>query len=131
MPSKIPPSGAEPRFNPQILRKNQIYALGVGGQEGILTIQTPFGERKVAMGSRVDMHTLQEVARATGGNCWLAEDAESLRQIYQEIDQQEKSEIESVRYLIYRELFVPFALAALAVLALESLLSCMIFRRIQ
>ncbi len=108
----------------------KIYAIGVGGQEGIFTIQTPFGERKVAMGSGVDMHTLQDVAQATGEESWLAEDAESLRKIYEQIDHQEKSEIESVRYLDYRELFVPFALAALGLLALESLLSCTVFRRI-
>jgi len=108
----------------------KIYAIGVGGPEGIFTIQTPFGERKVAMGSGVDMRTLEEIAQETGGQSRLANDAESLRQIYEEIDEMEKSEIESVRYLDYRELFVPFALAALGVLALESLLSCTIFRRI-
>lgn len=108
----------------------KIYAIGIGGGEGVTTVQTPFGGYKVAMGSGVDMRTLQDVARATGGECWLAEDAESLRDIYEQIDQQEKSEIESVRYLDYRELFVPFALAALGMLALESLLSCTIFRRV-
>jgi len=108
----------------------KIYAIGIGGGEGVTTIQTPFGDYKVATGSGVDMRTLQDVAQATGGESWLAEDAESLRKIYEQIDQQEKSDIESVRYLDYRELFVPFALAALGVLALESLLTCTIFRRV-
>lgn len=107
----------------------KIYAIGIGG-EGVTTIQTPFGDYKVATGSGVDARTLEEVARATGGESWLAEDADSLRKIYEQIDEMEKSEIESVRYLDYRELFVPFALAALSVLALEILLSCTIFRRI-
>ena len=107
----------------------KIYAIGVGGEVGIVTESTPLGDRKVARYRGVDMNTLQEVVRATGGGCWRAEDAESLRAIHEQIDEMEKSEIESVRYLDYRELFVPFALAALGMLALESLLSCTIFRR--
>jgi len=73
---------------------------------------------------------LKAVAEATDGKFWMAEDAESLRGVYQEIDRLEKSEIESVRYLDYRELFTACALAALSVILLEVGLSCTAFRRI-
>ena len=60
----------------------------------------------------------------------MATDEKSLRAVYQEIDKLEKSEIESVRFLDYRELFTPFALAGLALVAFEVALSCTTFRRI-
>ncbi|MBN1845836.1 MAG: VWA domain-containing protein [Sedimentisphaerales bacterium] len=121
-----------PRQAAELARKwgITIYAIGVGGGEGVTTFQTPFGAYKVATGPGVDMTTLQEIAGATGGESWLAQDADALREIYRQIDQREKSEIESVRYLDYRELFTPFALAALAVLAVECVLTGTIFRRI-
>ena len=42
----------------------------------------------------------------------------------------ERSEVESMRFVDYRELFVPFALAALAMVALEQLLNATYFRRL-
>lgn len=108
----------------------KVYAIGVGGGDGVTTVNTPFGNYKVGMGSGVDERTLQEVAEITGGMYRLADDAETLRGVYKEIDELERSEIESVRFMDYREVFWPWALAALAVLGLETLLNCTIFRRI-
>lgn len=108
----------------------KIYAIGVGGDEGVTTIRTLFGDYKVPVGPGVDVGALKAVAKATGGLFWLAEDAESLRKVYKEIDQLEKTEIESVRYVDYRELFTPFALLALVTIAIETVLSCTVFRRI-
>jgi hypothetical protein len=50
--------------------------------------------------------------------------------VYQEIDQLEKSEIESTRYLDYREVFPPFALAGLGLIFLEVVFAGTLFRRI-
>jgi len=108
----------------------KVYAIGVGSGEGITTIQTPFGAYKVPMGPGVDAGVLKAVAEATGGKFWMAEDAESLQRVYQQIDRLEKSQIESVRYLDYRELFTASALAALGVILLEVGLSCTVLRRI-
>jgi len=108
----------------------KVYAIGVGGGEAVATIRTPFGDYKVPTGPGVDVQSLRSVAELTGGLCRVAEDADSLRTIYKEIDRLEKSEIESVRYLDYRELFTPFALMGLIVIAAETALSCTAFRRI-
>jgi len=108
----------------------KIYTIGVGGGESMTTIKTPFGDYKVPMGGGVDQSTLKAVAEETGGLFRMAEDAESLRAVYREIDELEKSEIESVRYMDYRERFTPFALAALLLLALEVALSSTVFRRL-
>ena len=66
----------------------------------------------------------------TGGIFRMAADEASLREVYTEIDMLEKSNIESVRYIDYKELFVPFALIALCLVILEAILSATIFRRI-
>ena len=70
------------------------------------------------------------VAKETGGKFFLAEDAKSLSNIYKEIDTLERSEIESVRFMDYRELFAPFAILALLLVAIETGLNCTIFRKI-
>ncbi len=108
----------------------KIYAIGIGSDEAVQTVSTPFGSFKVATGSGVDQATLKAMAETTGGLARMANDAQTLRRIYRQIDQLEKTEIESLRYLDYRELFVPLALAALGLLILEVGLNCTVFRRI-
>jgi Ca-activated chloride channel family protein len=108
----------------------KIYAIGVGGREAVRTVRTVFGDFKVPVGEGVDEETLQRVADVTNGRFYLAEDEKSLRQIYEEIDRMETSEIESVRFVDYKELFPSFALAALCVMLVEVALANTIFRRI-
>jgi Ca-activated chloride channel family protein len=108
----------------------KVYTIGVGGDEGVSTVKTLFGNFKVPTGTRVDTRPLQRVAEATGGIFRMADGDESLREVYTEIDRLEKSNIESVRYIDYRELFVPFALAALCLVMLEVFLAATVFRRI-
>ena len=77
----------------------------------------------------VDKGTLQAIAQRTGGRFWMAEDENSLRRIYEEIDKLERSDVEAIKYVDYKELFAPFALAALVVLFLEVLLTCTLLRK--
>jgi Ca-activated chloride channel family protein len=108
----------------------KVYTIGVGGPDDTVVVQDFFGPRRVPAGSDVDSATLEAIARETGGIFRLARDADALRAVYQEIDALEKTEIESTRFLDYRELFWPFALAGLLLLVVEILLSCTVFRRI-
>jgi len=108
----------------------KVYTIGVGGKEGLARQRGIFGQFLVRMGEGVDKETLKSVAEATGGVFYMAEDEESLRSIYGEIDRLERSEIESVRYLDYRELFVPLACWVMGLLCLEIGLSCTVFRKI-
>ncbi len=108
----------------------KVYTIGVGSGEGVTTVRTLLGSFKVPTGGGVDVKSLEEIARVTGGLFRVAEDEESLRSVYAEIDELEKSEIESVRYVDYREMFVPFAFAAMAALLVEAALASTVFRRI-
>ena len=108
----------------------KIYAIGIGGREGMRQIKTLFGTQFIPTGRGVDQQTLTKLAETTGGLFRMAEDGDSLRAIYKEIDELEKSEIESVRYVDYQEQFTPFALLALVILALDVVLRCTLLRRL-
>ena len=108
----------------------KVYTIGIGGDDGFSTISTAFGEYKVPISQAIDEQTLIAIAEETGGFYRRAGDEDSLREVYSEIDDMEKSEIESIRYLDYKELFLPFAFAALIFIVIEAGLRSTVFRRI-
>lgn len=108
----------------------KIYTIGVGGGEAYTTVQSVFGAFKVAAGSDLDEATLRAIAEKTGGQYFPAQDAQSLRAVYEQIDKLEKTTVETVRYVNWREMFVPFALLGLLLLAVEIVLSNTVFRKL-
>ena len=104
----------------------KIYAIGIGSKKSLLKFPTLFGTKV----SGVDKQTLSLLAETTSGLFRMAEDGNALRAIYEEIDKLEKSEIESIRYVDYKEQFSLFAIAGLILLTLETLLRTTWFRRI-
>ncbi len=109
----------------------KIYTIAFTG-EGVITVEDPYLKRKYKdkVPGKVDTTVLKEVADKTGGFFRMANDAKSLQAIYREIDEMEKSEIESVRYVDYKENFIKFALAGLILLVCEIILNCTLFRKI-
>ena len=109
----------------------KIYAIGIGGGEAFRVISTPLGDYRQAISlPPMDTRPLEELASRTGGLFRLASDAQSLQAVYEEIDRLERSEVESVRYVNYKELYQPFALAGFVLLALAQVLTSTWFRRI-
>ena len=108
----------------------KIYTIGIGGAEAVTRVQGLFGDFLMPTGQELDENLLRAVAERTGGFYSRAEDGEALRTICNKIDEQEKTEIESVEYSRFEEKFSPLALAALAVLTLEIAMSCTVFRKI-
>ena len=108
----------------------KIYAIAIGSGESVTSIQTPFGTYKVPSRQRVDTTTLKAVAQKTGGFFREADNTESLIDIYKEIDSMEKSEIESIRFVDYRESFFWFAVAGLILILTEVILRNTVFRSI-
>lgn len=107
----------------------KIYTIGVGGGQPGAQINTPFGAFVVPGVSQLDEGTLEAVAQKTGGIYRRADDVQSLQAVYEEIDALEKTRIETVKYLDYREWFWPFGLLALLMLVSEATLSATVFRR--
>lgn len=109
----------------------KIYAVGIGGGSGMMTIQTPDGERQVfAGGGAFNEQLLNRIAEMTGGAYRSAGDEQTLDDIYREIDRLEKTEIHSKEYTSYEEQFVPWTLAAGALLLAELLLASTLLRRV-
>ena len=108
----------------------KIYAIGIGGGEEFITVQTPLGAVRVpAVGLGLDEATLRTVAEVSGGRYFVAADGEALRNVYREIDRLEKTEIETLELAQHDEAFLPYALAAGLLLLAEIVLGNTWLRR--
>ena len=110
----------------------RVYAIGVGSysQEVRVPIHTPYGVQYGTMNSEFDETTLRNIAQLTGGEYFRATDNNSLRAIYQQIDQLEKTKIRVREYSKRTEHFMPFLTAALLCLLLDILLRFFVLRTI-
>lgn len=110
----------------------RVYAIGVGSysKEVKVPIHTPYGVQYGTMSSEFDETTLRDIAQMTGGEYFRATDNNSLRAIYQQIDQLEKTKIRVREYSKRTEHFVPFLVAALACLLLELILRYLVLRTV-
>ena len=101
----------------------RVYTIGAGTKGMAPTpVQTLFGIRMQNMQVDIDEKTLTEIAAMTGGKYFRAQDTEGLRRVYEEIDAMERYLISVQNVTRHQELFLPFALAALALILLELLL---------
>lgn len=110
----------------------KIYTIGIG-QAGVVmrTENHPFfGQIKRRVRSDLDEASLTRVAEITGGKYFNAATTGALRDVYKEIDQLERTELETTRFYRWDEKFAPIALAGLICLVLEIFLAQTIFRRI-
>ncbi|HUI63275.1 MAG TPA: VWA domain-containing protein [Bacteroidota bacterium] len=109
----------------------RIYTIGVGTQgEAPYPIMTPFGKRYQNIPAEVDEKALAEIAEITHGQYFRATNNRSLRQIYADIDQMEKTRIEVKSYRSYTELFNDWALLGLIGAILEFVLSGTLLRKL-
>jgi len=107
----------------------KIYSIGIGGTGGVVFIRGADGRQRIPIRDYVDERTLTAISQRTGGKYWNARNAESLREIYAEIDRLERVSVTSQRRTIYEEKFPPLALASLWLLAAEIFLSATLLRR--
>lgn len=109
----------------------RVYAVGIGSHgQARVPVQTPYGTQYMMMDSEFDEATLRNIANATGGEYFRATDNSSLKRIYAQIDQLEKSKIRVREYSKRTESYAPFLTAALLCLLLDILLKCFALRTI-
>ncbi len=108
----------------------KIYTIGIGSGEAYTTVQTLLGTFRMPTEEQLDEGLLKAIADKTGGFYSRADDAEALRKIVKRIDEMEKTEVKSVQYMQYAEHFGWWTLPALALLGLEMLAGCTVFRKI-
>ena len=109
----------------------RVYAVGVGSHgQARVPVQTPMGVQYMTMDSEFDETTLQNIASTTGGQYFRATDNNSLKQIYEQIDQLEKTKLRVREYAKHTDTFAPFLIAALLCLLAEILLRYFVLRTI-
>ncbi|MEW6380521.1 MAG: VWA domain-containing protein [bacterium] len=107
----------------------RIYTIGLGSEAGEpIPIRDQngahLGYQKDRHGqiimSRLDQTTLEKIAHLTGGEYYHAATAElELDRVYQDIDNMEKKNLQSKKYIQYEDRFVYFLFPALLLLLLE------------
>ena len=109
----------------------RVYTVGVGSYgQARVPVQTPIGTQYITMDSEFDETTLQRIAQTTGGQYFRATDNSSLKKIYEQIDQLEKTKLRVREYSKHTENFAPFLYAALLCLLGEILLRYFVLRTI-
>lgn len=110
----------------------RVYSIGVGAHgEAPFLFDDPFGgQRRRMVPVEIDEEMLTTVAENTGGRYYRATNEQALRDIYEEIGELEKTEVEERIYTNYQERYALFLFPAFGLLLLELLLSNTRLRRI-
>lgn len=108
----------------------RVYTIGVG-TIGVAPypIETPFGLQYQQREVRIDEKLLAQISDMTGGKYFRATNNKKLEDIYNEIDQLEKSKIDVTEFKRKNEEFMPFAIGALIILFLDIIISSVILKR--
>ncbi|RQO37975.1 VWA domain-containing protein [Chryseobacterium sp. KBW03] len=122
-----------PQVAAELAKNNNIkvYSIGIGtnGYALMPTSQDIFGdliftETEVA----IDENTLKEIAQTTGGKYFRATSNSSLEEVYNEINQLEKSDVKVSKLYNYEEYFKIFLWIALGMLVFDALLRWVFYK---
>ncbi len=112
----------------------KVYTIGVGthGTAPTPVVIDPFSGRVQYQNVPVDIDepTLKEISARTSAKYYRADTTETLRSIYQEIDQLEKTEAVTKRFAYWEELVPYLAGAGLLLLLIEIVLGQTIWRKL-
>ena len=111
----------------------RVYTISVGTdgarQQQVATL--PNGEAyQATLAAPPSDDTLKKIASITGGTAYSATDLQSLRNIYREIDELEKTKMKVTQHQQKYEAFQPFALAAFFIYIIAMLLQFTLFKKL-
>lgn len=122
----------DPKTATELAKELEIktYTIGIGTKGTALSpvsiINNQLQYQRVPV--EIDEELLQYIADETGGKYFRATNNKSLKEIYDEINKLEKTEIEEFKYYNYDERFRSWVLLAGILLAFEMLLRLTVFR---
>jgi Ca-activated chloride channel family protein len=110
----------------------RVYTIGIGTRgTAPVPVEDAFGRTMVRdMPVEIDEDVLKKIAATTGGTYFRATDNYKLREIYQQIDQMEKTRLDVKQFSKRKEEYFTFLLAAMIMLLTEILLRYTFFRTI-
>lgn len=111
----------------------KIYAIGAGDPEGAYyQVMDPVSGMKLVKVEEQDLDegTLTSIAEMTGGQYFRANNTKMLESIIKEIDKLEKTEVQSLNFTSYEEVFDKFIWCLLCLLILKILLENVFLRKL-
>lgn len=108
----------------------RVHTISIIDTPDTKTIQTPDGPVEIEDEPLAQERILRKISETTGGIYRRATDEASLRDIYNEINTMETSEIESIRYETFIDIFQPFVIIALLLLITNVILTTTWLRKI-
>lgn len=101
----------------------RVYTIGVGSKGSVpYPFQTPLGIQYRQVEIPVDEQLLLQMAEMTGGSYFWADSQGKLQEIYEEIDQMERTRIDVTEYTRKRDEFFPLLIIAMLLLLAEVVL---------
>ncbi len=122
-----------PQVAAELAKNNNIkvYAIGIGtnGYALMPTSQDIFGDLIFTEAEvTIDENTLREIVQTTGGKYFRATSNSSLEEVYDEINQLEKSDVKVSKLYNYEEYFKVFLWIALGMLVFDALLRWVFYK---
>lgn len=109
----------------------KIYCIGVGSNSSApFLIQTFWGPKYVYRTVDLDEVTLKGIATISGGNYFRASDSNQLAEVYNAINNEEKTEFKFKVTIKYKDIYHYFVYVAVFVLFLEVILNFVVARSI-
>ena len=117
----------------ELARSNgiKVYSIGIGtnGYALMPTRQDLFGDLVFTEEEvKIDEPVLKEISQTTGGKYFRATSKQSLEEVYNEINQLEKSELKTSKLYNYQGYFRNFLWMALAILLFDALLRWVFYK---
>ena len=107
----------------------RVYTIGVGANgTAPYPVMTPWGPDVQNVKVEIDEALLKEMAESTGGRYFRATDNTKLAEIYGEINKMEKARTTVDSFPVYKELYLKYALLALAYIVLELIVKVLLRR---
>lgn len=108
----------------------RVYTIGVGSDGYAKQPEnTGMGVVMTNVKVSIDEKLMTEIARETGGKYFRAKDNESLQGIYNEIDAMEKTKVDVIKNIRYKDKFMPFIIGAIFFLLLELIFRYLVLRK--
>ncbi len=111
----------------------KVYTIGLGKTKSRLPIgKDAFGKQQYQAipGGSIDLKTLDDISKMTGGKSFMANSENSLQEILNEIQKLEKTEIKNFNQVVYDELFFIYLLYGLGLFLGSEILRKVVIREV-
>lgn len=110
----------------------KVYTIGIGQKANGALLKTGRGRGRYQRipGGSVDLETLDRIAEKTGGKSYYASDENALAEVLSEIQELEKTDIETSAKIIYKELYWKYLALGLLLLLLSESISSIFLKEI-